>query len=143
MDAISALKTSSTARLTGAGQQLAGLRSGGGAASDPVAKSRELQATFGEFVGETFFAHMLKASRQTVGEPAYFHGGRAEEAFQGQLDQQLAQVMTAREGAGFAQQMFEQQFPEHAELLKQVDAAQANTAPSDDPLEGLSQLRRR
>ena len=37
---------------------------------------------------------MLGAMRDTVGKPAYFHGGRAEEVFQNQLDQVLSEHMT-------------------------------------------------
>jgi len=72
---------------------------------------------------------MLKAMRATVGKPAYFHGGRAEEVFQGQLDQQLAEHLTEASAAKFAEPMFERQFPHLA------TAATSN-------LDQLSQLRR-
>ena len=51
----------------------------------------ELRETFQQFVGEAFFGQLMKAMRSSVGKPAYFHGGRAEEVFQGQLDQLLAE----------------------------------------------------
>ena len=41
----------------------------------------ELREKFTQFVGETFFGQMIKSMRSTVGKPAYFHGGQAEEAF--------------------------------------------------------------
>jgi Rod binding domain-containing protein len=50
-----------------------------------------LHQAFNAFVGETFYTQMLKAMRQTVGKPAYFYGGRAEEIFTQQLDQVVAQ----------------------------------------------------
>ena len=56
-------------------------------------QQRELRKTFDSFVGETFFGQMLQSMRKTVGKPAYFHGGRAEEIFTQQLDQVLADKM--------------------------------------------------
>jgi Rod binding domain-containing protein len=90
----------------------------------------QLREHFTQFVGEAFFGQMLKAMRATVGKPAYFHGGRAEEVFQGQLDQQLAQHLTETSAERFAEPMFERQFPQYAE----------KSAPSE--LDQLSQLRR-
>jgi Rod binding domain-containing protein len=50
----------------------------------------ELRQAFDTFVGENFFGQMIKAMRKSTGKPAYFHGGRAEEIFQQQLDQTMA-----------------------------------------------------
>ncbi|MGI9429746.1 MAG: rod-binding protein, partial [Bythopirellula sp.] len=75
--------------------------------------------------------------RSTQGKPAYFHGGQAEEVFRGQLDQTLAQEMTATSADKIADPMFRQQFPQQAELLK--NAAQNSEAGLDD----LQHLRRR
>lgn len=60
---------------------------------------KEARATFDQFVGEAFYGQMLSSMRKTVEKPAYFHGGRAEEMFQSQMDQYLAQDM-ARSNAG-------------------------------------------
>ena len=67
----------------------------------------ELRLAFQSFVGQTFFGQMLKAMRQTVGKPAYFHGGRAEEIFQQQLDQVLAEKIAEASADTFAGPMFE------------------------------------
>lgn len=67
----------------------------------------ELREAFDQFVGETFFTQMLSSMRKTVGKPAYFHGGRGEEVFQGQLDQILAQRMTEASASQFTGPMFE------------------------------------
>ena len=67
----------------------------------------ELREVFHQFVGETFYSQMLKAMRQTVGKPAYFHGGRAEEVFQGQLDQMLAEKISEASSESFSEPMFE------------------------------------
>ena len=58
------------------------------------ADDTELREVFNDFVGQTFFGQMIKAMRTSVGKPAYFHGGRGEEVFQAQLDQQLAEEMS-------------------------------------------------
>lgn len=60
---------------------------------EPVLKGKdnaELRQAFDTFVGENFFGQMIKAMRKSTGKPAYFHGGRAEEIFQQQLDQTMA-----------------------------------------------------
>lgn len=67
----------------------------------------ELREAFGQFVGETFFGQMLSAMRKTVNETPYFHGGRAEEMFQGQLDQVLAEDMSKASADSFTGPMFE------------------------------------
>jgi hypothetical protein len=72
----------------------------------------ELREKFTQFVGEAFYGQMLKSMRSTVGKPAYFHGGRAEEAFQGQLDQTMSQELTKATASKFAEPMFERQFPQ-------------------------------
>jgi Rod binding domain-containing protein len=74
----------------------------------------ELREQFTQFVGETFFGQMIKSMRATTQKPAYFHGGRAEEVFQSQLDQQLAQHLTEASAEQFAEPMFERQFPKLA-----------------------------
>ena len=67
----------------------------------------KLKETFTDFVGQTFYGQLLASMRKTVGKPAYFHGGRAEEVFQGQLDQMLAERMADSTADRFAGPMFE------------------------------------
>ncbi len=45
--------------------------------------------------------------RKTVGKPAYFNGGRAEEIFQQQLDQVLAKNISESSADKFSGPMFE------------------------------------
>jgi len=76
----------------------------------PATESRneaELRNAFNAFVGEAFFGQMLQAMRKTVGKPAYFHGGRAEEIFQQQLDQVLGEKLSQSSGSQFSQSMYE------------------------------------
>ena len=70
--------------------------------SDP-----KLREAFNDFVGQTFYGQMLSAMRSTVDKPAYFHGGRAEEAFQSQLDQVLAEKMADASAEQFTGPMFD------------------------------------
>lgn len=93
---------------------------------------KELREKFTQFVGETFYGQMFKAMRSTVGKPAYFYGGRAEEVFQSQLDQTMAQELTKSTAATFAEPMFERQFPQFAA-----------SHGSENTLSQLSQLSRR
>jgi len=108
-----------------------------GAKSDQ-ASAEQLHQKFTQFVGEAFFGQMIKAMRTTVGKPAYFDGGRAEEAFRGQLDQKLAEEMTKASAEKFAEPMFHQQFPN----LEMPTKAQAANRSAFD-LSQLQQLSRR
>ena len=70
-------------------------------------QEQELRRVFNQFVGETFYGQLLSAMRKTVGRPAYFHGGRAEEVFQAQLDQVLGQRMAEASADSFTKPMFD------------------------------------
>lgn len=102
-----------------------------------VSDAQKVHDKFSEFVGEAFYGQMMKSMRSTVGKPAYFNGGRGEEVFQGQLDQQMAQEFARQSGDRFAEPMFEQQFPHHAKILR--EAKQQTGANS---LDNLNSLRR-
>lgn len=67
----------------------------------------EARQAFSAFVGETFYGQMLAAMRKTVGKPAYFHGGQAEEIFRGQLDQTIAAKLSESTAEQFAGPMYE------------------------------------
>ncbi len=76
--------------------------------NDPkLATDGKLRDAFDTFVGETFYGNLTSAMRKTVEKPAYFHGGRAEEAFQGQLDQLLVSRMADASADQFTGPMFE------------------------------------
>ena len=67
----------------------------------------EVREAFDSFVGQLFFGQMLKAMRKTVGKPAYFHGGQAEEIFQQQLDQVLGEKLSEASRHQFSGPMFD------------------------------------
>lgn len=73
----------------------------------PTASNEELKKVFDQFIGETFYGQMLGAMRKSVGKPAYFHGGRAEEVFQAQMDQTLSEHMAQASAGSFSGPMFE------------------------------------
>ncbi len=70
-------------------------------------KDKQLRETFDTFVGETFYGQLLSQMRKTVGKSPYFNGGRAEEIFQGQLDQRIASDMAKANAHSFSGPMFE------------------------------------
>ena len=78
-------------------------------ATSPAAEADngELREAFQSFVGQTLFGQLLSAMRKTVGKPAYFYGGRAEEIFQDQLDQVLAEKIAETSADKFSGPMFE------------------------------------
>ena len=72
-----------------------------------AAQPSTLKEAFGQFVGETFYGQMIKSLRSSLDKPAYFHGGRAEEVFQSQLDQVMVEKLTESSVEKFAGPMFE------------------------------------
>jgi Rod binding domain-containing protein len=71
-----------------------------------AAPDSQLRKAFDNFVGETFYGQMLKALRESVGKPAYFDGGRAEEIFTQQFDQVMAQKMAQSNGKQLGDSMY-------------------------------------
>ncbi len=65
-----------------------------GLTASPKASQESARELFGDFAGQTFFGQLIASMRKSVDKPAYFHGGRGEEVFQGQLDQILTEKMT-------------------------------------------------
>lgn len=74
----------------------------------------EVRETFDRFVGTTFYGQMLSAMRQTLSEPAYFYGGRAEEMFRNQLDSVLAEEMTKAGSGEYSEALYRAQFSAQA-----------------------------
>ena len=67
----------------------------------------EVREAFDDFVGQTFFNQLLSEMRKTQTKPAYFHGGQAEEIFQAQMDQVLAERLSDATAETFSGPMFE------------------------------------
>jgi Rod binding domain-containing protein len=112
----------------------------------PVEQARRVRDVFQEFVGETFYRQMLKSMRESVGKPAYFHGGRGEEVFTNQFDQVLSESLSKANGSEFSNGMFAHAFPHLAAVLKEADSdasASATSADLPDPFNELASLPRR
>ena len=77
------------------------------AGSPPAGGSEELREAFGDFVGQTLFGTLMSSMRQSVGKPAYMHGGRTEEVFQQQLDQRLVAEIADASREQVADPLFE------------------------------------
>lgn len=73
----------------------------------PNAEELKVRQKFQEFVAGTFYQTLLKSLRSTVHKPAYFHGGQAEEIFQGQMDQVISENLSRDQGAVFADSLFD------------------------------------
>jgi peptidoglycan hydrolase FlgJ len=56
---------------------------------------------------DSLLRQMLSSMRSTQEKPAYFHGGHAEEVFQGQLDQVLGEKLSEKTAERFAGPMFD------------------------------------
>ncbi len=86
--------------------ELQSLAQGAGPAS-PSPEDGKLRETFDSVIGQTLFGQMLRSMRKTVRKPAYFHGGRAEEVFQQQLDQVLAEKISQASASRFTEPMYD------------------------------------
>jgi peptidoglycan hydrolase FlgJ len=84
-----------------------GPESRGSEAASAFTTREKTREAFSDFVGQTFFTQLLTEMRKTVDKPAYFHGGQAEEIFQGQMDQLLAEHLSEATADSFAGPMFE------------------------------------
>ena len=66
----------------------------------------EFRKVFHQFVGTTLYGQMLKSMRATQEKNPYFHGGRAEEIFQSQLDEKLVDQLTESSSRTVSDPMF-------------------------------------
>jgi aminopeptidase N len=75
--------------------------------TDASRSENEVRKTFESVLGEMLFGQLLKGMRKTLGKPAYFYGGRAEEVFTQQLDQVLAEKISDASAEQFVAPMYE------------------------------------
>lgn len=79
----------------------------GSGVNDPASlASPEMREAFDDFVGGTFFGTLLQELRKGQDGPAYLHGGRTEEVFQGQLDQHMVERLSDASSSTFSDPMF-------------------------------------
>jgi hypothetical protein len=77
------------------------------ATPSPQSPNGDVREKFDAFVGQSFYGQLLHEMHKTVGKVHYFNGGRAEEAFQGQLDQVLSEKMAKANAGQFTGPMFD------------------------------------
>ncbi|MEM6978276.1 MAG: rod-binding protein [Planctomycetota bacterium] len=77
------------------------------AAIDGAPADDPMKDAFQDFVGQTLFGSMLATMRESVGKPAYFHGGRAEEVFQKQLDQNMVEAISDASAETIVEPMYD------------------------------------
>lgn len=78
-----------------------------GRAGASTEQDSSVRDAFQKFVAGTFYKQMLKSMRKMHDKPAYFHGGQAEEMFQGQMDQQVAEDLSIKHGAALTEPLFQ------------------------------------
>ena len=94
-----------------------------------------LQDAFQDFFAGTFYKQMFESLRKMHSKPAYFHGGRAEEMFQSQMDQQVAENLARDQGGSFSDPMFSvfaQKFQFHFQATSS-ESKEKNSPSSQSP----------
>ena len=72
---------------------LATRRQGQAVGSSSSPSHKNVRAQVGEFVGNIFYGTLLREAQKSSLKGKYMHGGRGEEVFQGQLNQELAKKL--------------------------------------------------
>jgi peptidoglycan hydrolase FlgJ len=98
MNSISTLQTAMNSAHTAADARETNASKLLGTSSDSKDK---LKATFQDFTAGTFYKEMLKSLQKMHNKPAYVYGGHAEEIFQGQMDQEVAENLAHSKGSQF------------------------------------------
>jgi len=103
MNSISPAQTAmNSARFAADSREAAGSRS----LNQTSEQKQSQQSAFQDFVAGTFYKEMLKSLQKMHGKPAYVYGGHAEEIFQGQMDQQIAEDMAHSKGAAISDPLY-------------------------------------
>lgn len=68
---------------------------------------KELRKLVGEFVGNVFYGTLLRQMQNSTIKGKYFHGGKGEDVFKGQLHMELARRMGRAPGDPIANRMYE------------------------------------
>ncbi len=108
---------------------------------------KDLETSFQQAVGGLLFGQLIKSLRDGVGKPAYIHGGQAEEMFQTQMDQKLAETLATREGGTFVKELYQRFLVDHPqsapESLQSVSslAQSAKSAPIEESAQDAAWAR--
>jgi hypothetical protein len=91
MDAINSTMTSPGAAALFQGRATSS--AGGVAGLSASSSHKEVRAKVGEFVGSIFYGTLLREAQKSTLKGKYMHGGRGEEVFKGQLNEELARKL--------------------------------------------------
>ncbi len=69
-------------------------------------EDKQVRELLHQFVGQVLFGQMIKSMRATQEQNPYFHGGRTEEIFQGQLDEVLTKELTKSSASSLSEPMY-------------------------------------
>ncbi len=90
----------------------------------------EVKTAFQDAVAGLFFGQMIKALRAGVGKPAYIHGGQAEEMFQTQMDQKVAENLARQNGGALVEELYQRFLVDHPEAPQKPPAQLASLLQS-------------
>jgi hypothetical protein len=108
MTPVSSANPSIVALRGGAANETSALRSlRDGAASKGAVDVEKLRTQVGEFVGNAFYGTLLKEMHEGGFKSKYFDGGRGEDVFQGQLNQEYVRKIARAGKDPVATQLFE------------------------------------
>jgi hypothetical protein len=94
MDPLSSYMTSPTAAALYQGRPASGKSPGAAlSAISSSASHEEVRTRVGELVGGIFYGTLLRETQKSSLKGKYMHGGRGEEVFQGQLNEELSRKL--------------------------------------------------
>ena len=99
-------------------------------ANKPDAGAVQRRKLMGEFVGNSFYGVLMKQMNESKIKGKYFHGGRGEEAFRGQLAMELGKRMGQSPTDPIANKLFQS-----AEAIYTHKSKADAVAPNTDNLE--------
>lgn len=114
----------------------------------PTGKRADLRRNVGEFVGNIFYGTLIRQMQASGLKTKYLHGGRAEDAFQGQLGIELAQRLGRSTNNPVADRLFTaierhlgRSAPKDGKPAEEPDARTGLTAAASEapaPAEGVT-----
>lgn len=89
-----------------------------------------VKTAFQDAVAGLFFGQMIKSLRAGVGKPAYIHGGQAEEMFQSQMDQKVAENLARQNGGALVEDLYQRFLVDHPNWAEKPPAQLVSLAQS-------------
>jgi Rod binding domain-containing protein len=93
-------------------------------------ESQDQRGAFQSAVAGLLFGQMIKSLRSGVGKPAYLHGGQAEDLFQAQMDQVVAEQLARHHGGPFVDELYRRFLIDHPDRASSELATLSHAAKS-------------